>query len=302
MAAKPLIAITGGTGFVGSHLIPELLSRGFKLRVMARDPQKLSRFSSRNLEVFPAALGADDFAFVRGADVVLHLAGLIKARTRRDFMAVNAHAAGAMAGAAQSAGTARFVLLSSQAANQPQLSAYCASKQAGERAVKAAYKGKLAIIRAPAIFGPGDKATKPIFDLISKGHLLAAGGAGWQDRKVAMAFAPDFVRDLADIALSGAYDGRRVTPCSIGAVTMPDFAQAASQALGRPVTARPIAIPLIKAVAAATSISSRWLGKGHLTLGKLREFRYEDWTSEDVIQNPTPFIDALRITARSYET
>ena len=82
---------------------------------------------------------------------------------------------------------------------------------------------------------------------------------------------------------------------------MPDFAQAASEALGRRVTARPIALPVIKAVAAATSVSSRLFGKGHLTLGKLREFRYEDWTSADVIQNPTPFIDALRITARSYE-
>ena len=193
------------------------------------------------------------------------------------------------------------MLLSSQAANQPQLSAYCASKEAGERAVKAAYTGTLAIIRAPAIFGPGDQATKPIFDLIAKGRLLAAGGAGWQARKVAMVFAPDFVRDLTDNALSGAYDGRSVTPCSIGALTMPEFAQAASEALCRPVKATPIPLPLITIVAAATSISSRLLGKGHLTLGKLREFRYEDWTSEDVIQNPTPFIDALRITARSYE-
>ena len=301
MAAKPLIAVTGATGFVGSHLIPELLSRGFKLRVMARNPDKLSNYASPNLEAFPAALGEDDAAFVKGADIVLHMAGLIKARSREDFMAVNTRAAGQLAAEAQKAGISRFILLSSQAANQPQLSAYCASKEAGERAVAAAYQGPLAIIRAPAIFGPGDQATKPIFDLIAKGRLLAAGGAGWEARKVAMAFAPDFARDLADNALSGAYDGRTVSPCSISALSMPDFAQAASQALGRPVKALPIPLPIITAVAAATSVSSRLLGKGHLTLGKLREFRYEDWTSTDVIQNATPFIDALRITARSYE-
>jgi len=47
-------------------------------------------------------------------------------------------------------------------------------------------------------------------------------------------------------------------------------------------------------------VTSRLLGKGHLTLGKLREFLYEDWSSQDVIQNPTSFIEALRITAKSY--
>ena len=51
-----------------------------------------------------------------------------------------------------------------------------------------------------------------------------------------------------------------------------------------------------------TSLTSRFFGIGHLTLGKLREFRYEDWSSQDVIQDATPFIDALRETAVSYDT
>ncbi len=271
------------------------------MRAMARNPVKLASFASPQLEVFQGALGSDDAGFTAGADIVIHMAGLIKARSFKDFMNVNAVAAGNIAQAAQNAGVLRFILMSSQAANQPQLSGYCASKHAGEIAVREAYHGKLAIIRAPAIFGPGDKATKPIFDMIAKGRLPVAGGAGWRARKLAMAFAPDFVRDLTANALTGAYDGQTVTPCSVGALTMPDFATAASEALGRPVKAMSIPLPVIMPIAAMTSVSSRLFGLGHLTLGKLREFRYEDWTSEDVIHNATPFVKALQITAASYE-
>jgi hypothetical protein len=83
-------------------------------------------------------------------------------------------------------------------------------------------------------------------------------------------------------------------------LTWENFALNAGTALGINVKATPIPLPVIKTIAAATSVTSRLLGKGHLTLGKLREFLYEDWSSQDVIQNPTSFIEALRITAKSY--
>ena len=300
-AATPLIAVTGGTGFVGHHVIKALVTSGYRVKALARTPEKLASLRHDNLEILKGSLGSNDAALVEGADVVLHMAGLIKARNLPQIMVVNRDAARDIAKAAQQAGVKRFILLSSQTAGQPELSDYAASKEAGEVAVKEAYRGKLAIIRAPAVFGPGDEATKPFFDFIAKGRLPVAGGPNWRKRKMAMVFAADLARDIATRAVEGDYDRQTVTPCSVPALTWEQFAADAGQALGISVKATPIPLPIIKTIAAGTSVTSRLFGVGYLTLGKLREFLYEDWSSQDVIHNPTPFIEALRITAESYK-
>jgi len=302
MPHQGLIAVTGGTGFVGRHVIRALLEAGHNVRVLARTPSKLSDITHANLSILKGSLGSHDAELVDGTHTVLHMAGLIKARTRADIMATNRDAAGDLAKAARAADVSRFILMSSQTAAKPQLSDYAASKKAGEDAVASNFEGALAIIRAPAVFGPGDMATKPFFDFIAKGRLPVVGGKGWQSRKMAMVYVKDLARDMTVRAIGGDYDGQIVTPCSVSALTWPDFASSAGQALDIPVKAVTIPIPIIKTIAGLTSASLRLFGIGHLTLGKLREFRYEDWSSLDVIQDATPFIDALRETAASYES
>jgi len=301
MSAQGLIAVTGGTGFVGRHVIKALLEAGYRVRALARTPTKLADIDHHNLEVLAGSLGTADAELVAGADVVLHMAGLIKARTLDRFLAVNESAAGDMAKAAQIAGVGRFVLLSSQTANRPKISAYGKSKHAGEYAVKQAYSGPLAIIRAPAVIGPGDEATKPFFKFIRKGKLPCAGGPYWRERKMAMVFVTDLAWDITQRAVTGGYDGQTVTPCTVPDLTWPKFAAACGEVMEQPVKAVPIPLWVIYPFAAVTSLTSRVFGIGHLTLGKLREFLYEDWQSQDVIQNATPFTEALRITAASYE-
>ena len=296
-----LIAVTGGTGFVGRHVISSLLDAGYQVRALARTPTKLDDLAHENLSICQGGLGDCDEKLVQGADIVLHMAGLIKAKTRSIMMATNRDATTQLAMQAQSAGVTRFILLSSQTAAQPQLSDYASSKKAGEEGVRSEFHRPVTIIRAPAVFGPGDKATKPFFDFIAKGKLPVVGGDGWQDRKMAMVYVKDLANDITRRAVQGDYDGKTVTPCSVPALTWPVFASTAGLALGRSVNIIAVPVPVIKTVAGITSVASRLFGLGHLTLGKLREFRYEDWSSQDVIQGATPFIDALRETAASYK-
>lgn len=301
MPQQGLIAVTGATGFVGRHVIRSLLNAGYLVRALVRSPSKLADFVHENLSICQGGLGECDKKFVQGADIVLHMAGLIKAKTRSIMMATNRDATHQLAIQAQSAGVNRFILLSSQTAAQPQLSDYASSKRAGEEVIRLAFQGQLVIIRAPAVFGPGDKATKPFFDFIEKGRLPVVGGQGWQNRKMAMVYVKDLANDITRRAVQGDYDGQTIVPCSVPALTWPDFASNAGQALGISVKTIAVPVPVIKTIAGLTSITSRIFGLGHLTLGKLREFRYEDWSSQDVIQGATPFIDALRETAASYK-
>ncbi len=301
------IALTGATGFLGQHLLKALLGKGHKVNALIRSPNKLPPELRAHpaLTLFQGDLQSDFHNSLSGwakdTDCVIHLAGLIKARTLAEFMAINAEGARQIAQAAQTAKVSRFILLSSIAARQPELSGYSASKYAGELAVKQAYTyGKLAIIRAPAIFGPNDMATRPIFSMLKKGLLPVAGGE-WKNINLSMTYVNDLTRDIVGNAVNGAYDDRIVSPSTISKMSWEDFAAFASQALERPVRILPIPIFIMKPVAAITSVSSRAFGVGHLTLGKLREFRYPDWTSADEIDNPTPMIEALRITAASYK-
>ena len=63
----------------------------------------------------------------------------------------------------------------------------------------------------------------------------------------------------------------------------------------------PIPLSVLWLFAAMNSLSLRFFGIGHLSIGKLREFLYVDWSSEDIIKNPTPFTEALRITSSYYQ-
>ena len=70
------IAVTGGTGFVGSHLIEQALAAGYEVRALARRPQPAQpglAWIAGSLE-HPASLAS----LVEGCDAVIHVAGVVK--------------------------------------------------------------------------------------------------------------------------------------------------------------------------------------------------------------------------------
>ena len=148
------VAVTGATGFVGPHLIAALAKRGWKLRLLIRRWTPLPSLAGVEAEIVLGDL-ADEAALRRlvdGVDTVIHAAGLIKARAPDDFMTVNRDGTARLSALAPEA---RFILLSSLAAREPALSPYAASTCAAEAAVA----GKAIAIRAPAVYGPGDRET-----------------------------------------------------------------------------------------------------------------------------------------------
>ena len=267
---------------------------------MVRSPEKVKDFNHERLTWVKGGLGQADQEMCEGADVVIHLAGLIKARTKEAFYKINGAACGVLAEAAAQQGVKRFVLISSMAAREPELSYYAGSKRAGEREVQKSFKGKIAIIRGPAVFGAGDEATEPFFKLLKKGLLPVPGGRGWRARKISMVYAPDLAKDIVRAAVTGAYDEEIISPANMPSVTWPEFAQICQKAFGRKIRILPLPLVLLYPVAAITSLTSRFLGMGHLTLNKLGEFLHADWSTETLISEATAPIEALKETLDSY--
>ncbi len=162
----PTLAVTGGTGFVGQHLIRIARERGHMVRALTR----AWRPPEEGVEWVEGTLDRRDTLerLCEGADVVVHIAGMINGPTRAAFEAVNAGGTAAMVDAARASRVRRFIHISSLSAREPSLSNYGWSKAKSERIV-AASGLDWTIIRPPAIYGPGDRETLELFRMARRG-------------------------------------------------------------------------------------------------------------------------------------
>ena len=167
---KPLIALTGGTGFIGQHLLRELGKRGFRLRVLLRRPTAVA------LDCASAVVGdlmrpQNMSAALADVDAVIHTAGPSHAMSglpEDDHRLLGTEATIGLARAAQRAGVRRFIFLSSVRAQSgatatdvlteampPQpTDAYGRSKLAAERGLAELDLDWVAL-RLVTVYGPG---------------------------------------------------------------------------------------------------------------------------------------------------
>jgi nucleoside-diphosphate-sugar epimerase len=154
------LAVTGGTGFVGSHLIDSALAAGHAVKALTRrdqPPREGLQWVSGDLQDRSALE-----RLVDGADAVVHVAGVISGHHASAFELGNVAGTLSMLAAATAGGVQRFVHVSSLAAREPKLSLYGASKQRAEELVHSSGLDWV-LVRPPAVYGPGDKETLELF-------------------------------------------------------------------------------------------------------------------------------------------
>jgi nucleoside-diphosphate-sugar epimerase len=163
------LAITGGTGFVGSHLIDTALAAGHEVKALTRreqPPRQGVEWIAGDLEDRNAL-----HQLVTDADAIVHVAGVISASDKAAFDKGNVQGTLAMLAAATAGGIHRFVNVSSLAAREPKLSLYGASKARAEELVRSSGL-EWAIVRPPAVYGPGDTETLELFRMAKLGLML----------------------------------------------------------------------------------------------------------------------------------
>lgn len=273
-----LVAVTGATGFVGPHLVSALARRGWKLRLLVRRWSPLPSLPGVDAEIVLGDLADEDALkrLVDGADAVVHAAGLIKARTPDDFRTVNAERTARLSALAPQS---RFVLLSSLAAREPQLSAYAESKREAERVV-AGRAGPWLAIRAPAVYGPGDRETLAYFRAAARGLAPRP----WLDAaRLALIHVEDLAAALAQAVEHPPSDSvYEVDDGREGGYSYDDMAAAAADALGRKVWPLPIPQAAMATVGWANGLRHALGGPPQILTGaKVREMFHPDWTVHD---------------------
>lgn len=271
-----LVAVTGASGFVGPHLVAALSRRGWKVRLLLRRWSPLPSLAGVEAEIVWGDL--DDAAALRrlvdGADAVVHAAGLIKARRAADFMAVNRDGTARLAALAPHA---TLLLLSSLAAREPQLSPYAASKRAAEEAL-AGRAGPWLAVRAPAVYGPGDRETLNYFKAAERGIAPEPSGRG---ARLSLIHVSDLAEALA-LSLSMSLPSAVYEIDDGQGYGYADMAEAAGAALGRRLVRVPVPRLVMAAVAGLNSLVQSIGGPVRiLTAGKVAEIFHSDWVAND---------------------
>ena len=294
--AVETILVTGATGFVGSHVVAAARGQPFRLRALVRKEADAERLRAAGVDVVRGSL-EDDAALreaASGADAVLHLAAMTKARNFEEYQRANdagTHGliAAVLAGAPR---PKRLIYLSSLAAVGPSvdgnpvsrdtparpLTAYGRTKLAGEEACQAV-SGMLevGILRAPAVYGPRDRDVFEFFRMAKRGVVLLPGGP---PRRLQMIHAGDLARALI-LAATGEATRGVYHVAEARSYEMEEMARMVAVAVGS--RARVLKLPggVIATAAAASESLAGMFGKSTIfNRDKARELLAPGWLCE----------------------
>jgi dihydroflavonol-4-reductase len=322
MTAGDRVLITGATGFVGSHVMSALADGHFRVRALVRSTSDVRHLDALGFEREEADL-KDAAALqnaVRDVDIVLHIAGLTRARHEAEFRDVNVDGTRRLVDAMVKSGhPRRLVFVSSLAAVGPArdgrpvhrndearpLTAYGRSKLDAERLCLAARNAfGVVVLRPPAVYGPGDRDLLPFFRLARYGILPVPSGPS---RRLQMIHAADLADAICRAGVAEAATGIYHT-AEPRAYAWREVLKLVADAVGR--SGRMVAVPagLIRAAAAVSEGASRAMGRaGIFTRDKARELLAPAWLCEteaakqdlDFVAR-TPLAGGLRETAAWY--
>jgi 2-alkyl-3-oxoalkanoate reductase len=270
------ILVTGGTGFLGSHVIEQLSLAGRPVRALVRrssDTKFLRTLS--NVELVEGAI--DDRPSLEravvGVEAVVHAAGLVKARSLVEFMRVNAGGTDNLLTACLPLGASlkRFVHVSSVTVGGPSdahgnpvpvdaeprpVTNYGRSKLEAEQIILSKKdRLKVTIIRPPAIYGPRDREIFAFFKSIKLGVLPLLGSP---QSKLSMVYGPDCARACIR-AIDAEVPSGSIFAVDDGTVhTMAELIEEAEAAMGKRAFLR---IPLPRSVVESAALLSESYGK-----------------------------------------
>ena len=286
--------VTGGTGFVGRHLVEHLTAQGDTVTALVRSPRRAEPLAALGARLERGDLH-DHAALARavaGQDVIYHVAGTVAAPDEASYLAGNRDGTANIAAAARTAGTRRFILVSSLAAAGPSrpgsphaddvparpVTAYGRSKLAAEAVVRASPLD-WTILRPPAVYGPRDRDN---FLAVFKGLRLGVAPVfGDGSMELSAVYAPDLAESLRAAGTTDATIRRIYYANHPEIVTSAELVRCIARAAGRRVRIIGLPEPVARGILALTGGTARLLGRTTiLNSDKANEFYQAAWTGD----------------------
>jgi len=293
MSLTKIVALTGSTGFIGSHILNTLLTNGYQVRALVRRPNKV-RISHPNLELIHGDLhnlsALDQLA--TSTDVVIHCAGRVRGSSLSQFTHDNIDGTRNVLNAVvNNSQVRRLVLISSLAAREPTISNYANSKKSSEQLLEQSHLKQWTIIRPPAVYGSGDTELRPLFDWMRRGILWVPGNA---NQRFSLLHVSDLCQLIIQQIQSSIETGKILEPDDGNIYSWNDALQISADLFQRQI--RFVCIPKLLLSSAShlnVLFSKAFRYSPMLTPGKVRELLHENWVSQcdASISNWTPKVD-----------
>jgi nucleoside-diphosphate-sugar epimerase len=286
--------VTGATGFIGSHLVEELLRRGFEVRCLIRRTSDTRFLETLGVELVPGDYQDPDSLAPAVADIdhVFHLAAVLTALTWEEYRRANVEATKNLLAAclARNPGLRRFVFVSSISAAGPSekgrarteddpsapISDYGRSKLLAEEAVRQySRRFPAVIIRPPNVIGPRQRELLVAINLIRR-RIMPVIGTG--EPQTSLCYVGDVVEALILAAEHPAAAGRTYFLADPRPYTWLEISQSVARALGIRGPVLRVRYPVQLLVAALSEAVAR-IGKTRprLTANYVKSARFCHW-------------------------
>lgn len=283
-----VVALTGASGFIGSAILQKLVKCRYQVRALGRKPQQ----DTESVKWIQGDLSntAALHKLVKNAFAIIHCAGQVRGNSLDTFVQTNVEGTKNLLRAAlDQVERPRFLLISSLAARQPELSWYATSKQMAEQTlIDFSENLQWTVFRPTAVYGPGDKEIKPIFSATRYGFLPVVGNSA---NHFSLLHVNDFVNAVqcwleTKTTTNGIFELDDGNP---GGYSYQSLAAITQEVWRRPVRCFFIPITMVRLVANVNLWLSRLLHYAPmLTPGKARELQHPDWLCDN-----TPLMHAL---------
>lgn len=250
MDAQPrTIAVTGATGFLGSHLTERLVRDGYQVNILARDAEKAKQFEGRSNRIILADVNDESAVaeLVRGAEVVLHLVSNFRTASGppESYREINVGGTVNALNAARGAGVGRFVYcstigvhghVSETPANEESAfnpgDLYQETKLEAERACRRMMANtamEIVIVRPCSMYGPGDLRMLKMFKMLAKGTFFTVGACKENFHAV---YIDDLVDGFCRVVQQPGLGGQTFILGGPGYVPLKEYIATAARAVG----------------------------------------------------------------------
>jgi dihydroflavonol-4-reductase len=298
-----VIAVTGATGFIGRHLVARLAASGRRVRAIVRPGSRHMPPPEAHDTRVVALTDARLPAALEDVDIVVHLAGCVRARSVDEFTRTNVDGTRAVARGAAAAG-AWLVHVSSLAAAGPApptaprdehdrpapITPYGVSKLDGERAVVDTDRLRWTILRPGVVYGPQDASVLTLFRMADRGLLPLVGRP---TAAYTFIHIDDMIRAL-EAAIDTPSNGRVIFVGHALPVTARSLVEQIRAAVGRQSLIVPVPLVVTRAAAALCELTTQVTGR----LLPLDRWRYAELASAGFVCRVDLMRELLRVEAQ----